>query len=571
MFLEAAWKQLVRDFRNVTFVVADGLPVQLNLLSQNYAHGLVAQLPYEMGVKSVDTLLALRQYMEGNGPSANVPTELFPDLQGTNVLEHLQIPLVLPELSVDQNYLGKLSIIGFTLFGVIFVTALGFAIWAWANRELGVVKMAQPGFLVMVALGSMVMGSTIVPLSFDDSGGSYNEERGIAICMSIPWLAFLGFTITFSALIAKTWRVNQLFRNSGQFQRVQVTAGQVAKPFFLLFAANALVLTLWSVLDPLHFVRLDMPGTDGWNRVLSTYGSCRSENATPYIAVLAALNLLVLGKANWQAYQARDIKSEFSEAHYIGVTMASMLQATLIGVPLLILVRDMPQAFYLTLAFMLFTITMVILLLIFVPKVANTKLFRRRSQKSQRRLIQESIASSARNKGASVWSTNEESKHEVQAKPAAGVASANANDGSLRFRQKADLANTSVHDFMVAAKQQAREDKEARVLSHRSSGSSDSLDFDSAFEDDGAKKDTWRESLDLAKGIQSLSNGNVSQRQMRNSSSTALVFDSSESLTCKQAPYIAVEDRPPEDFEECGHDGPQESQRTLREAGHTAT
>jgi ABC-type spermidine/putrescine transport system permease subunit II len=45
---------------------------------------------------------------------------------------------------------------------------------------------------------------------------------------------------------------------------------------------------------------------------------------------------------SWQAYRARNIKSEFSESHYNAVTMASMLLATLIGVPLLFLVWDMP-------------------------------------------------------------------------------------------------------------------------------------------------------------------------------------------------------------------------------------
>jgi ABC-type sugar transport system substrate-binding protein len=80
MFLEAEWKKLVQEFRDIKFVVADGLPVQLNLFSQSYAHELVAQLPFEMGAKSIDTLLALKQAMESNGPgrtetASKVPTD----------------------------------------------------------------------------------------------------------------------------------------------------------------------------------------------------------------------------------------------------------------------------------------------------------------------------------------------------------------------------------------------------------------------------------------------------------------------------------------------------------------
>ncbi|CAB9508413.1 acid type B receptor subunit 2 [Seminavis robusta] len=496
MFLEDKWKELVQEFRNVTFVVADGLPVQLNLLSQNYAHGLVAQLPYEMGARSVDSLLALKKAMEER-ETTTMPYDVLEDFQGTNCLSHLQIPLVLPELKVDQNHLGNLSIIGFTLFAVIFVTAVGFAVWAWSNRTLAVVRISQPGFLVMVALGALVMGATMLPLSFDDSRAQHNELRGTVMCMSVPWLAFLGFTITFSALLAKTWRINQLFMNSGQFQRVQVTAGQVARPFLLLFAANTIVLTVWTILDPLRYVRLDMEGTDAWNRVLATYGSCQSNNAVPYMSVLGALNLLVLAKANWQAYRARNIKSEFSEAHYIGVTMASMLQATLIGVPLLFLVRDMPQAFYLTLVFMIFTVTMVILLLIFVPKVAFTKRFKIRSRKSQKRIIAESIADSSRYLPGSSGNLG----------PGRRVSNVSFPDG-VRNRGKPQLENTSVQDFIEAARNGHVSDVESGGYASggraQGSGSEDSLIGLGSSKGDDEEIDSaarWRASMELAKGI----------------------------------------------------------------------
>lgn len=580
VFLESSWKKLVQEYRNVTLVVADGLPVQLNLLSQNYAHGLVAQLPYEMGVKSVDTLLALRQAMEAQEAqgvaSPKVPTDLFPDFMGTNVLEHLQIPLVLPELIVNQNHLGHLSIIGFVLFGIIFITAVGSAGWAWTHRHLPVVKIAQPGFLVMVAAGSIVMGSTLIPLSFDDSGASYNERRGIIICMSIPWLAFLGFTITFSALLAKTWRVNQLFQNRGQFQRLKVTAGQVARPFLVMFAANTLMLTLWTILDPLHYVRLDMPGTDAWNRVIATYGSCRSENATPYVSVLGVLNLLVLGVANWQAYRARNINSDFSEAQYIGVAMASMLQASLIGVPLLILVNDMPQAFYLTLVFMLFTVTMVILLLIFVPKIAFATFFKQQSQKSQRRIIQESIHDvSAISRVESSWNTHTDRSAALRARPPRVTFAGDSSEEELRRHNKAMMCNTTVADFKFAAQEQQKQlvgtsvedfnlasqqqqpgipaenaklvDAENGLIRKDSSDSSDSIDVSSAaigsaFDDEG-QMDSWRASLDLAKQMQNFSR-EIENDQMQRSNKSSISFGSRSSLQKKQASGSSKDDDP---------------------------
>jgi hypothetical protein len=94
---------------------------------------------------------------------------------------------------------------------------------------------------------------------------------------------------------------------------------------------------------------------------------------------------------NWQAYVSRAIESEFAESKYIAMTMASLLQASLSGVPILFVVQENPQAFYLILIFMVFVICMAVLLLIFVPKVVMTEAFTRRNEQEQRQLIHRSI------------------------------------------------------------------------------------------------------------------------------------------------------------------------------------
>ncbi len=65
MFAPDGWRNFVDQFRAevdskaLALVVADTLPVQLELLSEGYAHGLVGQRPYEMGEVAMDTLLAV--------------------------------------------------------------------------------------------------------------------------------------------------------------------------------------------------------------------------------------------------------------------------------------------------------------------------------------------------------------------------------------------------------------------------------------------------------------------------------------------------------------------------------
>jgi ribose transport system substrate-binding protein len=67
MFVPEAYKAFVdsqkarREAGDFVLVVADTLPVQLDLLKQGYADALVGQRPYEMGQKAMDILLALKE------------------------------------------------------------------------------------------------------------------------------------------------------------------------------------------------------------------------------------------------------------------------------------------------------------------------------------------------------------------------------------------------------------------------------------------------------------------------------------------------------------------------------
>lgn len=125
----------------------------------------------------------------------------------------------------QMNQLGSIRIAGFTLFGIIAITSISFAGFVFCNRHQQVVKALQPIFLLCICGGVLVMGSSIVPMSFDDGIAS---QRGSDIaCMSLPWLLTLGFSVAISALFAKLWRINKLFSASNSFRRVQVRVRDV--------------------------------------------------------------------------------------------------------------------------------------------------------------------------------------------------------------------------------------------------------------------------------------------------------------------------------------------------------
>lgn len=197
----------------------------------------------------------------------NLAKSIFP----TNLVSYNLIPLELPPPEVDQHLLGNLKYTGFVFFGVVVFCALACMVYSWIYRADIVVKAAQPFFLVMVATGVVIMSSSLVPLSFDDNGDSdsMTTTQSRAICMPIPWLLFTGFTVTFSALLSKTWRVNQIFRTKVRHARIQVSVKDAMLPFVVLLTANVIVLICWTVIDPLTYERVVDIGTDSWVSLIS--------------------------------------------------------------------------------------------------------------------------------------------------------------------------------------------------------------------------------------------------------------------------------------------------------------
>ena len=314
----APWQDFVDEHRhrNITLLCADASDHQLTFLKHDYVSGLAGQLPYDMGIKSIDVLWTLL-----HNPESQLADEPGGDFIGTNVVWHVHIPLNLPPVNIDLNRIGSLKYLGYALFTVVATTAVACAGWVYVKRNVRVVQVSQPNFLIMIVTGVIIMVSSILPLSMDDfDGGGMcpdGAEVGFAdhcrvICMSIPWLASIGFTTVFAALYSKLRRVNRLFTRDSAFSRVRVSEKDVLKPFFVLLVINVTILICWTAIDPLTYQRQAHHSRDEWNRVISTYGICKSELTAPFLVPLIIVNLGVLIMATWQSYQTRNFQAEFA-------------------------------------------------------------------------------------------------------------------------------------------------------------------------------------------------------------------------------------------------------------------
>lgn len=280
-------------------------------------------------------------------------------------------PGSLPKVKRDDKYIGSpLRITGFIMAGLLLVASVISAIWTVANRKAHVVKASQPIFLLLLCMGTLIMGFAIIPLGIDDELAS--TTLCSLACMSSPWFASVGFALVFAALFSKTWRVNRIMLNP-RVRRIKLTARDVMAPLLVILLLNFALLTAWTWVSPLKWEREESQ-KDEFGRNTTSRGFCTSDGHLPFVIALAVVDVGALLLASYQSYQARAIATEFAETEYITRAIVCMLLVCFVGVPIMIIVSEDPKANYFAMASIIFVLCTAVLYFIFVPKVkANLK------------------------------------------------------------------------------------------------------------------------------------------------------------------------------------------------------
>ena len=277
-----------------------------------------------------------------------------------------RIPSDLPKIKPEVIYIGRaLRILGIALASLILLMSVAFAACTIVKRNDHVVRASQPVFLLLLCLGTCIMGLAIIPLSIDDEIAS-THACDVA-CMTSPWFTSVGFTLTFSALFAKTWRVNRLL-STPSIQRAKVTVYDVMTPLLTILVADTAVLVSWTATHPLRWER-EITIKDPFDRALESRGQCTSDGYAPFVTILVVIDAVSLCLAAYQAYAARGVATEFAESDYIARAIMVMILVSSIGIPTMILVEDDARASFFAMTSIISTLCFSVLTCIFVPKI----------------------------------------------------------------------------------------------------------------------------------------------------------------------------------------------------------
>ena len=224
-----------------------------------------------------------------------------------------------------------------------------------SHRKTPIMNYSSPRFICGMVLGSIVGFSNVFVWTGEPSSSS---------CQARPWLLTVNFVLIFGHLYAKAFRFLVVMRQRKQLLFRPIPDINLFMCVFFYFLIFAIPVVVWTAAFPLEPSRSDNnPDNDKVNII------CDGDHAEVFFGLLLALGgiSLVVGVIvailNWEYHDF------FSEATYIGYTMFTVCVTCCVVVPMLFLLEDTPNAFYVVLMLGIFLSNMAVVVFMYVPKV----------------------------------------------------------------------------------------------------------------------------------------------------------------------------------------------------------
>lgn len=242
-------------------------------------------------------------------------------------------------------------------------------------RKMKLVMMSSPRVNNVMLLGfAMVCGYAAMDayrwrLAGDDA------SRFGALCSSQHWALAVGFTLSFGAMFAKTYRVNVIFNNR-QLSVRSVKDNTLFRMIGAMLLLDVLVLGAWQAFDPLRRgvtrgeAALD---PDDVNRlVVPLEYECQSDHYSAWGTALMAYKAAVLAAGCWLAYITRNVQVRaVNDSKWIGFAIYTTVMFSALLLPVALLIDGDVSATTALLDCGVLLATMITLGILYVPKMVK--------------------------------------------------------------------------------------------------------------------------------------------------------------------------------------------------------
>lgn len=272
----------------------------------------------------------------------------------------------------DSNYIAaSVRVIGLALMSIALMISVGCILLLGWLRKDPIVQRAQPFFMQILCVGSIIMSSAIFTLSFDEDAGWSEHQLSVA-CTSFPWFFFIGHVLMFCALFTKLWRVDRVL----QFRRQAVTITSALWPLLAFLGITISILVLHTALDPLVWKREVIQETP-----VETYGSCTADHTWAWFGPLAGLIFVSEILTMFFAWKTADIPEDFRDSEAVMYACFAQIQAWAVGVPMLaVLGTSSADATYFGRIFLIWIFSVSSVVVVVGPKIFKAIKMRRNPQ-----------------------------------------------------------------------------------------------------------------------------------------------------------------------------------------------
>ncbi|KAJ3096122.1 hypothetical protein HDU97_006201 [Phlyctochytrium planicorne] len=221
-----------------------------------------------------------------------------------------------PPVYVEFN--SAAGIIFMSLAGIMAVASIPMFLVIFAYRTHRVLSAASPLFLLIMVGGTFIGHAAV----FAYTGIPTNLK-----CAIQPWLVVCGYSFTMAALISRTWRIFQIFRNT--YSMVQISNNELLKTCVYLNVFNIFLLALWTFFNPPVPAIVTLKDSSFW--------TCQSRNSNTgwtLMGILFVYNAALLAAAIFLTAKTRRVSGPFNESKFVGYAVYTIVLVDVILIPL---------------------------------------------------------------------------------------------------------------------------------------------------------------------------------------------------------------------------------------------
>ncbi|TYZ64206.1 hypothetical protein PybrP1_011491 [[Pythium] brassicae (nom. inval.)] len=229
-------------------------------------------------------------------------------------------------------------------------------VFVFRHRDVPVIKRSQYELLELMLLGGVFICVAAIV---------YAGKPSHFLCGVRPVAISTGFTTIFSSLFVKSLRVYRVFMKSAM-KRVKVSLFMMLKFFFLFFAVDVLIITVWFAVDFPAPTTTVKPALEFRGEIDQIY--CESSSFI-FSALLIFWKAILLFMGLYISFLVRNVSGDFQESMWIFASALVVLIGSLVIIPLTYLVDLAAAPFYVFLSITLLFCTVVVMLFMLAPKL----------------------------------------------------------------------------------------------------------------------------------------------------------------------------------------------------------